>query len=63
MQWTQKLYFLRMKDMKLPIIIILGHRGVWDNVKTGLRFLYIFCKIWFFEVSLLKMYSPEKQMG
>ena len=46
MQWTQKLYFLRMKDVKLPIIIILGHRGVWDNVKTGLQFLYIFCKIW-----------------
>ena len=34
------LYFLHMKDVKLPIMIILGHRGVWGNVKTGLFFVH-----------------------
>ena len=51
-----------MKNVKLPIISILGHKGVWDNVKTGLFFVH-FLQDLGFEVSLLKMYRPEKQMG
>lgn len=44
MQWTQKLYFLHMKDAKLPIIIFLGHRGVWDNVKLDCGFCTFFAR-------------------